>query len=471
MFTYSPKSISYFCIAKPFKMRSRLSIYYIFTLIFTTFNALSQAPVTRIYTDYNGFLMSSTASVQSPDPSSQNLLAFQTGGTIWSTGVNDAVLNSNSILYTSLNFQAMPATVVGGNSSAVIGIGRQYGGYIGSNGCDPAVPAPFGSNVSNYLTDGIQGLDISTGIFNIGGTINYTVSAVQSTSIGDGIPDILITQIGDLNSSLDRFRFKDASNNTVGNQVNVDFSTVNTVMRPNWKFYSLSTLNCGASGAGTRETRVLAFDLADLGITPANYANITQFEQILTANSDVAFVAYNTLSTVILPVTLVDFKAELIDREVKLNWETASEQNSDYFVIERSLNTQNWEEVTTQKAANNSNSTINYEDYDKSPYPGGSYYRLKIVDNDGSFTTSNIVAINWKQNELNIFPNPASNILSIRGKSIGEIAIIDVTGKDVTQQTTILNSSSNFVQINIETLTQGLYFVNCKNEVYQIVKQ
>jgi len=435
-------------------------------------DAHSQSPVTRIYTDHNGFLISSTGSVQSPDPTSQNLLAFQTGSTIWSTGANDAVLSSNSVPFYPLNFQAMPATVTGGNTSAVIGIGRRFGGYIGSNGCDPAVPPPFGANVSDYLTDGVQGLDISSGIFNIGGTMNYTVSTIYGASIGDGIPDIIITQIGDINSSVwDQFRFKDASNNTVGNQVAVDFSTVNSVMRPNWKFYSLSTLACGASGAGTRETRVLAFEFSDLGITALNYMNIARFEHILTPNTDVAFIAYNTTSTTILPITLVNFDAELLNREVRLHWETASEENSDYFLIERSQNGLDWEKVSTKKAAINSNSTLNYEDFDKHPYPESSYYRLKLYDIDGSYTTSNIVSVNYKKDELNIFPNPASNTLSIRGKSIGEISIIDVTGKDVTNQTSFLNASNSFVQLDIQNLTQGLYFVYCNNEVYQIVKK
>lgn len=441
-------------------------------LFLASIHANSQSPVTRIYTDHNGFSMSATNSVQAPSPSSQNLLAFQTGSTIWSTGVNDAILNSNSVPFFPLNFQAMPATISGGNSSALIGIGKNYGGYVGSNGCAPPVSLPFGGNASSYLTDGIQGLDLSTGVFNIGGTMNYTVSTIYGASVGDGIPDIIITQIGDINNAVwDKFRFKDASNNTVGNQVTVDFSSVNSVMRPHWKFYNLNTLGCGASGAGTRETRVLAFEFSDLGITALNYMNITKFEHILTPNTDVAFVAYNTTSTTILPINLIDFGAELVNREVRLFWETASEENSDYFSIERSQNTIDWEEISTKKAATNSNSNLNYEDFDKHPYTESSYYRLKLFDIDGSYTTSNIVAVNYKKDELNIFPNPANNTLSIRGKSIGDITMIDITGKNIMDQVSFLNLSNSFVQLDIQNLTQGLYFIYCNNEVHQIVKK
>lgn len=448
----------------------KLTLSAFFTVIFIKVH--SQTPVTRIYTDHNGFLMSSTSSIQSPSPSSQNLLAFQTGSTIWSTGVNDAILTANLVPFIPLDVKAMPATASGGNASALIGIGQSFGGYTGSNGCAPSVSPPFGGNTSNYLTDGPNGLDISTGIFNIGGTIKYTVSAINSSSIGDGIPDIIITQIGDINAGIwDQFRFKDASDNIVGNQVVVNFSGVNPVMRPLWKFYNLNTLACGASSTGQRATRVLAFEFSDLGITSANYANVTQFEHILTPNTDVAFIAYNTVSATILPISLVDFEAKFVDGEVKLNWTTASEDNSDYFVIERSLNGQDWEEVGTQKAATQSNSVIQYEDYDRQPYiENTSYYRLKMVDHDGSYSMSNIISVNYNREGLTVFPNPAKETLSITGKSIGEIRIIDITGKNVTDQTSFLNVSNNFVQLDIKNLTQGLYFVQCNNEVYQVVK-
>lgn len=451
-------------------MSSKLTLLAFFSVIFI--QVYSQTPVTRIYTDHNGFLMSSTSSIQSPSPSSQNLLAFQTGSTIWSTGVNDAILTANSVPFIPLNVQAMPATAAGGNSSALIGIGQSFGGYAGSNGCAPPVPPPFAGNTANYLTDGLNGLDISTGIFNIGGTMNYAVSTINSSSIGDGIPDIIITQIGDINAGIwDEFRFKDASNNTIGNQVIVNFSSVNTVMRPMWKFYNLNSLACGASTAGLRDTRVLAFEFSDLGITTANYAGITQFEHILTPNTDVAFIAYNTISATILPISLIDFEAKFVNGEVQLNWTTVSEENSDYFSIERSLNGQDWEEVGTQKAANHSNSLISYRDYDRQPHiESTSYYRLKMFDLDGSYSTSNITSVNYNREELTVFPNPAKETLSIIGNSIGEIRIVDITGKNVTDQTSFLNCNSTFVQLDIKNLTQGLYFVHCNNEVYQVVK-
>lgn len=445
---------------------------FIFLFSFTGFLAVSQVPVTRIYTDHGGFLMSSTSSIQSPDPSTQNLLAFQTGSTVWATGVNNAILAANSVTFTSLDMQAMPVTISGMSSSALIGIGRNYGGYTGSNGCVPAVTPPQGANIANYLVDGPKGLDISTGVFNIGGTINYTVSSIQASSIGDGIPDIIITQIGDLsNSSIDKFRFKNASNITIGNQIDVNFSTVGAVMRPNWKFYNSSTLACGASTASVRETRILTFDFADLGITVSNFANISRLEHILSPNTDLAFVAYNKTSVVLLPISLLDFEAELINREVHLWWQTASEQNSDLFQVERSVDGISWESVVSKQAANYSTTIQNYEAIDSYPLPGISYYRLREIDFEGNYTLSDVVAVNLKLGAIQVYPNPAHDIINIRGTNLESFRIIDLTGKELKNQIKLLNESSNLISIDLQELPNGYYLIQANGEVFPFTKK
>lgn len=93
-------------------------------IVFSYVACLSQTNVIRIYTDHNGFFTSSTASPQIADVATHHLLAFESGGTTWSTGVNDATLTANAVTFTPQVFQAMPATVNGSNSSALIGIGR-----------------------------------------------------------------------------------------------------------------------------------------------------------------------------------------------------------------------------------------------------------------------------------------------------------------------------------------------------------
>lgn len=431
----------------------------------------AQSNVTRIYTDHNGFFTSSTASPQVADVATHHLLAFESGGTIWSTGVNDATLTANAVTFTPQVFQAMPATVNGSNSNALIGIGRQLGGFSGSNGCAPPVVPPSGNNVSAYLTDGLNGLDLSTAIFNIGGNIQYTVTGINVASIGDGVPDIIITQAGDVNGSLlDQFRFLDASNNLVGNQIAVNFNGVSTVAQPTWKFYSIPGLACGGSTASTRNLRLLAFDFADLGITAGNYAAVTQFQHQLTPNTDVAFVAYNQNSIEILPITLIDFDATLNDDAVELTWETSSEINNEYFTIERSSNASDWEEIQQQSGAGNSSDIRYYQASDYYPLKGTSYYRLKQTDFDGESSYSHIVSVQYNVQGFIIYPNPTNNLVTVQLAALpsnGMVNIKDVLGKTLLQQ----KITSINTEINVNHLPKGIYYVELVDDSYKYAKK
>ena len=85
-----------------------------------------------------------------------------------------------------------------------------------------------------------------------------------------------------------------------------------------------------------------------------------------------------------LPVELLSFTARPLQNEfVKCEWQTASEINSDYFLVQRSIDAINFEIVGSVSAAGYSNSILEYEFDDHEPYDGVSYYRLQQFDRDG----------------------------------------------------------------------------------------
>lgn len=119
-----------------------------------------------------------------------------------------------------------------------------------------------------------------------------------------------------------------------------------------------------------------------------------------------------------LPVELVSFDAVCTENQVNLSWSTASELNSEYFLIEKSLDNILWEEVAEIEAAGNSLFSNFYTFVDNDPLRALSYYRLKQFDIDGKYEYSPIRSINCsnssKKPEILTYPNPVNQKLNIQ---------------------------------------------------------
>ncbi|MFP4288832.1 MAG: hypothetical protein ACLFQS_06215 [Bacteroidales bacterium] len=101
-----------------------------------------------------------------------------------------------------------------------------------------------------------------------------------------------------------------------------------------------------------------------------------------------------------LPIELLYFKAKAVSGQVYLEWGTATEINNDYFTIERSMDGINWEVITFETGAGNSNHTRHYSFTDQFPVDGISYYRLKQTDYDGKFEYFQPAAVELTNTEL-----------------------------------------------------------------------
>ena len=110
------------------------------------------------------------------------------------------------------------------------------------------------------------------------------------------------------------------------------------------------------------------------------------------------------------PVELSSFTSIVNGRNVNLNWVTKTEKNSDKFIIEKQTISGTWEAIGSVKAAVLSNSTKQYSFSDKNLNTGNYQYRLKMVDNDGSFTNSSVTEVSVSSPKnfelLQNYPNP-----------------------------------------------------------------
>ncbi len=165
----------------------------------------------------------------------------------------------------------------------------------------------------------------------------------------------------------------------------------------------------------------------------------------------------------LLPIELLNFNAENQDTKAALTWATATEKNTNYFYIERSIDALNWEKIQQVKATENSSKTLYYETDDNEPLFGNSYYRLKINDLDNSFSYSPIKSIYRTKKEAFVvfYPNPTIGIVNLSSSySSNQIKfkIFDVTGKELTVN--ITNQTDDKITFDFSTLAKGLYFIN-----------
>lgn len=148
----------------------------------------------------------------------------------------------------------------------------------------------------------------------------------------------------------------------------------------------------------------------------------------------------------------INFTAIKNNGTVSLNWVIAASSHQAYFNIEKSNNGKDFYTLATVKAGN----TDKYAYTDRFPSVNNSaYYRLLLVNKDGSKEYSKIVAFRFDKNLiLSIYPNPAKDFLIFNREGIRQIKIFDNLGS-----TLISRFLFNNAPLDISTLKSGIYFV------------
>ena len=166
-----------------------------------------------------------------------------------------------------------------------------------------------------------------------------------------------------------------------------------------------------------------------------------------------------------LPVELTSFSAAC-DQGVVISWSTASERNSDVFVVEKSRDLESWTNVASLDAAGNSNVNLTYSIADENSWNGLAYYRLKQIDFNGSEKIYGPISSSCEngQNSMVVYPNPSKGaftveVLSTRSNVLSQLQIIDVTGKLIASESFKLDAGVNQFYFNSLDLPAGVYVV------------
>ena len=165
-----------------------------------------------------------------------------------------------------------------------------------------------------------------------------------------------------------------------------------------------------------------------------------------------------------LPVELVNFSGNVIEKNIELQWQTASEIDHSHFQIMYSLDGTEFRKSGEVKDATYESSSLKRYDFIfQTPKVGSNYFRLDQVDLNGIINRSNIIYISFNglEQQLSIYPNPAQeNIRVVLDENINSntvwIQVLDGHGKVVMDRE---KNAINFYSIDISSLENGMYFL------------
>ncbi len=163
-----------------------------------------------------------------------------------------------------------------------------------------------------------------------------------------------------------------------------------------------------------------------------------------------------------LPVVLNHFDVKASKKpEVLVTWSTASEINNSKFLVQRSKDGIQWEDIGSVSGAGNSTSELFYDFIDFTPYCSRSFYRISQMDFNGTTEVFSPKAINRNcTSNLIIYPNPnKTGILTLTAPGNNNIRFYSIDGLDITSRVRLLEENRLEKIFDISALTIGVYLI------------
>ncbi|MCZ6521827.1 MAG: T9SS type A sorting domain-containing protein, partial [Bacteroidetes bacterium] len=213
---------------------------------------------------------------------------------------------------------------------------------------------------------------------------------------------------------------------------------------------------------------------ADNDVTPisgSSVGNTVVFSGVDFQDGD-RFTLGNTDLPNPLPVELLSFDAISRSNDILLKWTTATETNNDFFTMERSIDAFTWNIIGNVAGAGNSDVELTYQLIDEQPLDGLNYYRLKQIDFDGTFEYSQVISAQFGIQELLIYPNPASNSVTITsGRNVQwkYFRMSDMLGNNIPVKYDKISEVQTTV--DFEEIASGIYFFHIPVEGISVIKR
>jgi len=174
-------------------------------------------------------------------------------------------------------------------------------------------------------------------------------------------------------------------------------------------------------------------------------------------NNRIRKVTGGFIGCILLPVKLLSFTGKNNGGYNSLEWKTEGGTNTDYFEIDRSSDSRNFEALGIVNGRGGLSPAYSYSFIDNHPLNGINYYRLRQTDNDGTFTHSQIIALtdqSLTNLSVNIYPNPGHGRVAITSSGmIDQITISNLAGQ------IIYYKRSREKNLALQLNQTGVYFI------------
>jgi hypothetical protein len=172
---------------------------------------------------------------------------------------------------------------------------------------------------------------------------------------------------------------------------------------------------------------------------------------------------YRVLIASLLPVDLISFEAKAINKKsVRISWSVTGEADMNGYEVQRSANSYTWSPAGFVQARNQ-NGVQEYSIADNAPLSGKSYYRLKMLENNGVYKYSKVetVVINTAAIDIIVYPNPVTDqsVIKINADQFLEttVKMFNGSGLELSSQKMMIHPGENKIPLTSDNLPPGIY--------------
>ncbi|AII52164.1 hypothetical protein N008_09270 [Hymenobacter sp. APR13] len=261
--------------------------------------------------------------------------------------------------------------------------------------------------------------------------------------------------------------------------------------------YSFSGFPGEINQGSERNARRFAFTIPLSSLTPAQLTALNTSGARLTATATIIntvnglsvgntseFSGNVAVTATPLPVELKAFEVAASNANALLTWSTASEQNNDHFVVERSVDGGSFERIGQVQGRGTTSQMTNYSFTDiniGTKRAGVVYYRLQQVDTDGTASYSPVRTVNFAAGltagvaTVGVYPNPATSqdrtiTLALTTLPTGtyKVTVLDATGRVVRTQAV---QGGQDQTLQVQQLPAGMYLVQVRGNSLNLTQR